>query len=904
MSESNVSNNSANTAENTQAQSKTNQENKPKDGSAPSGSEQSTNKRDGSGQSESSGSKENTSKINNTDRDNVSLKSKAGSAALGAAKMGASALNSAKNGIKGGVNEAASDGEASDVVNGSMSSAAGKALDLGKSVGKKGIDAAKGIHNKIKEKGLGKGGGAGKAMDGAKKIAKAPAKAANTAKKAVKTVKAIVAALKAILAALQAIISAIIAAILPWLWAIAIVVAVAGIGAWLSKQTKDVQQGIDSREEKTVQIANMSSEVSKTWISLFYQRFSDAMFYAQVEHPDDGEKDSVTELTFEEIAGFPLSEIEEDVLYQGDSEFLRTHNIRDFENHETQLVLSWAALQQLDDKLNSPYIYPEQFIKPLYASCTKDGFEAFYDEGKELEECKLLDDAGELLLKTAMSTKYNYDDTTTSEDDVQLKLGEMNTGMSMWKKAGGTTRGNWDWGLGSIIKYKAFYQSSQIENMKVAKIIGWDDATRGLKEIDNPTSADYSKYEPYDFFVPEQTITYKDLYDTGNGALAKSEAAAVERNQVANFQALLQVFTPKFLRSQVDAEGQSRVNAIYSDDIDQPGDKKDWWKYEPGNTTQIPDPKIVYGIEYALTPFGAMTIHLNQEWVEVAETEATQYFPYVAFVNDHPDIGPEDPVPDACNGLCNAMIRVEGYKIISKGGTNVSQFKASSKTSGKLQETVSQSDKAYGASQGFWYNPEVRTIQAHSNTVDYTVGSFDCQVGTPVLASDGVSVVCALGDVNNPSGYEAPTFVGTSHTYQCEAQAPCGDLPNDEVRSLCGCQTWQKGYYEEGETNANNVYPGEASEYTFGAMYKMTLKSIKKGSLMTNLVYYEDDQPESDDVVGVDYIREYIDHYQAMIPVKPDVSTVFRCYSANGNPVESEGGFYTLESMKNVSPNW
>lgn len=151
--------------------------------------------------------------------------------------------------------------------------------------------------------------------------------------------------------------------------------------------------------------------------------------------------------------------------------------IRDFYDRESQFYLNPSLLFSLDEYMyDGKYKYPEQFIKPV--KYNQDTF-----------ELDSLTDSEHVL--TAQSTTYNQANLATKDKET----------------------GIWDYGLGSIFKYKKDYLELKVEGNYVKKDI-WNEDTQSVETVSiTPESFSYvlDGY-PEDIWLMTDAITFVGEY--------------------------------------------------------------------------------------------------------------------------------------------------------------------------------------------------------------------------------------------------------------------------------------------------------------------------------------------------------------------------------------------------------
>lgn len=137
--------------------------------------------------------------------------------------------------------------------------------------------------------------------------------------------------------------------------------------------------------------------------------------------------------------------------------------VKDFEEREKMFALSPGLLSSLDKYLNDGFKYPEQFIKPVYNTCSTGESKDGKCELKNLEN-----DKGKLVVKSKGYEKVKDKDKS---------------GMTYYKISDKDTAGVWDWGLAPILHYKKFDQRYQVQDYKVQSVQIYDRDSREIKTV-------------------------------------------------------------------------------------------------------------------------------------------------------------------------------------------------------------------------------------------------------------------------------------------------------------------------------------------------------------------------------------------------------------------------------------
>lgn len=156
-------------------------------------------------------------------------------------------------------------------------------------------------------------------------------------------------------------------------------------------------------------------------------------------------------------------------------------------NRESQFTLSATFLQYIDTQLNKNVIYPAQFIKPVYNTCstreTTDGMCKKKDlrihnncssrEGDKQCTTEEKENDGKSQVTSSIFSKHNSNEEGHSLDyDVNQEY-EYNFKTKQWDLK--EMPGMWDWGLAPIIHYKEYEEENYLKNYDINTIKYWND---------------------------------------------------------------------------------------------------------------------------------------------------------------------------------------------------------------------------------------------------------------------------------------------------------------------------------------------------------------------------------------------------------------------------------------------
>ena len=173
--------------------------------------------------------------------------------------------------------------------------------------------------------------------------------------------------------------------------------------------------------------------------------------------------------------------------------------IKDIENREKSMVLSPQLLTVLDQHLNGDYIYPQQFIKPVYNTCSTGESTNGICETKPLivdGELQPTADKYEMISYEEQSEKF----VTVSENVYQKVEGEQETSIA-------------DYGLAPIFHYVSYKEEYQVQDFKITEISYKENGkviTKSIDEVDSSLLLDLginNKGQYADFNTSKYGIT-------------------------------------------------------------------------------------------------------------------------------------------------------------------------------------------------------------------------------------------------------------------------------------------------------------------------------------------------------------------------------------------------------------
>ncbi len=266
-------------------------------------------------------------------------------------------------------------------------------------------------------------------------------KTAQTAKKSAKAIKSAGAAVTKAAGAVMNIISWIIGFLLAfwWLFLIILVLVLLAFIVYYIMFNEKISDGTYTSGSVVI-----SETLDNAATIMFYTKYSSQSYYYTVD--DSSELYQITESTV-------------------DSDGIE---IKDFEGRESSFALNPGLLYILDTYLNQGYVNPDQFLKPVYNTCSTGESTNGY--------CELIDLTDEDGYLVVESSKYEQDEDTTTFSLVE----------------GETEIGVWSWGLASILHYEKFEEESEVQNYAVRSFEYVDEESREVKTM---TITDYNELE-------------------------------------------------------------------------------------------------------------------------------------------------------------------------------------------------------------------------------------------------------------------------------------------------------------------------------------------------------------------------------------------------------------------------
>ena len=191
---------------------------------------------------------------------------------------------------------------------------------------------------------------------------------------------------------------------------------------------------------------------------------------------------------------------------QGDNQQLVT----DFAQREEMFKVSPSTIMLLDNMLNQSGKLPEQFIKPVYNTCSKAIIDGDTDFSSKCETLPLVIDND----MQVMSTKYDL----INEQKGGLLPNDLpeNYMDNVYVKTNELTEGIWDWGLAPIFHYKSYEEESKVTNYLITDISIYDPSTRKSRKM---KYSDYANNASLTSEYSEQYVQYSSGFELKHGEL-------------------------------------------------------------------------------------------------------------------------------------------------------------------------------------------------------------------------------------------------------------------------------------------------------------------------------------------------------------------------------------------------
>lgn len=344
--------------------------------------------------------------------------------------------------------------------------------------------------------------------------------------------------------------------------------------------------------------------IGSTFYNLYYKKYAAESFYYTLEDLKDTPDDQFSGLSYDTLINMQENPSTASALLSisGLNQASLNQVLKDADRYEDNITLDYLKLEKFDEYLNlnqsgNGYTDPANLLKPLATTCD------LTDEGLNVKDCeleKIYDSENDQVLVDGQAY-------SSSSEGYQIKEGETESSVS-------------DYGLGSLVNYKAFYQPSKIENYNFVsmKTINEDTSYKNLSEatayknlatyeIKQEQFNKYSKDSPS--FVAPQGSYATGYYRPDSTIYYKNWIIGANRNGTMN-----------------------AVNAYLENNYASLGfaSKEDAWaKVQASVSSGIPVTTVSYLIDYAATMFGTYDFGIEEEWTYLTDstnTETTFYF--------------------------------------------------------------------------------------------------------------------------------------------------------------------------------------------------------------------------------------------------------------------------------------
>lgn len=659
------------------------------------------------------------------------------------------------------------------------------------------------------------------------------------------------------------------------------------------------------------------SPIEQTVYGLYYQKYSDMSIYAgvdmsEVEEPSEAIQaacgaaanytDPCSLKTFKQLTGVDESTIDEDKLYQeGTHEWLDL-KIQDINNNEKYLGVSAGALSQLDQKLHVNFTYPEQFIRPVATNCTlnmanfiadKENGDIDEDGEKTLKDCRLrnYDEEGnpKEIEKDIYGTTVDKDNHYWMDKTLYLSIATSRQFVNENGKAAEETEnytpvtrvqeenghgydsdGYWDYGLGTLAHYVAYFQPSRISHYGIESldIVCTGDDVVGNEIPSNGLCAGKK-------FGDVVTLTRAQVEESANRALVETiykggACDEVGENAEGCGGALYIPYEEIYFKDWEEGyntyvENQENLTEgdefgyVYTngfEDGEYPvTETTDYVLYEPAISTGVPNTEVKYAIDHAITFAGTVKFDIKQQWVDQSIAEHTQRLKYKISKNL------KTPLDSS----------IKNQNITEHGNTG--------KTIDYEYDVCYYYDNEMGIC-GFSEDDSMTWVEGHSEVeLDHKDKEEDCTNRQMIPDPNGTG-----GYIPGPCSTKEVEYY--KHTYTPGHYEIDGRIffKGKEVQ----LSDIQKSYVN---TDSNNSYSNPPADdnkekYSWGEIQNATITSHKEGYLQTFAIYGANAVPNTDEIVGLNYLEDYINSYQTIVPGY--TNNGWACYLPDKTPNDEE----------------
>lgn len=647
------------------------------------------------------------------------------------------------------------------------------------------------------------------------------------------------------------------------------------------------------------------NSIAQTWTGMYYQKYSEMSVYANVDlshvkNPDIAGCDSSGEyvdgcsgMSYQDLTSVDPHSIDETKLYQEGTQDWIDKKIQDINGSEKYLQLSAGSLLELDSKLNDGFMNPEQFIRPTYTNCFADDFD--WDDtsndkdgdGKVTwKDCQVqnTDEDGNAVDMVADddSNKYWLDHSLYLTFAKSTKFDEDENGNLT--KTNEKTDGQWDYGLGTVAHYTAYFQPSRINGYYVdsVDVVCTGDGKAGDnidfeackdKKFGDVVNVDISKEEAPSMLAEGGAI--RTIY-AGGKCDADSPEGCGGKLYVPNSTLYFKDWEDGFktYSSNEDKLNQNDGNNeyIYTSE-DNSGEyptvgltDSSKWMDEPALSTGIPATEVKYVIDSADTFAGKVSFDIAQAWITQGTAEHTQMLEWTVTKN------------------------FEGSDITK---TVESQ--------GLDSEDNKDSLQSYDNQVYVYYNGS-KAAKSDRNTRLHWVGETDVEI-IPAR-TEKEPYTCRLNegwvvDPDDPAGGHYDESEVKYGTCEREVKIPAvrrhtsAHYEDDNGNSYYEGNIVNLSQFQVDYNDGENYTPAKSDDpslYSWGAQITAVISVHKQGDLQTYSVYYQGSEPTLTDTVGTKYLDQYISEYSTYIerPYAADGSSYrWACYKADNVPSSS-----------------
>lgn len=613
----------------------------------------------------------------------------------------------------------------------------------------------------------------------------------------------------------------------------------------LAKWIIDYTQADKQQYTSEVGMSSGLYDLANTLNSVFYEKYAEQSFYYVLEEPDEPDTD-YSGKTYEQLNG---------ITSKGLTQASQKNYIQDIDKYEENIKLPSGFLSVLDNRLNGAgttgFYYPEQFLKMLALDESSDKCNLVETDDKKIDitGCKLADiDADNLPSSTAYS-----------------QIGEY------YRISGEETNSISDYGLASLVHYKALYQPSRINDYKLTTTVIVDD-TYSFDKGGTP-------YKTVNFSTLSKSEQNKILEryknpNVNNGGTLKASSNSegmISSGELGLYPVENEIVYKDWIK--LDSYDLNRWD--------------EWGKSEPDVSTGVLDTEVVYAIDSALVYFqkDPLKFDLSGTWtdldVAMHEQTATYLKDYTSSrsgnhkkfsVTDYPQAEGLKRLYDT-NGTLLGYIKEEPKWI--EGSFNV---EVDNKPSNHPVTKEVRNTREYCAEL---YKSLVKRRECEAQTHSETVDSWSSQY--KATYTPGYWEYTLVRDANgNPTSQTVKLNNGNAQ-YQksCDVTTTDGSYAKNrgECSEVLAHQNSAKDDYKENGDNGWYYQPS----------YLFKISSVAEGQLQTLLYSHKATNITSSEN-AYDYLRGYIQNYEAYIPSE-DQS--FQCV-AN---IDGTGNFTNVGSI-------